>query len=111
MTGPFKSVQQGPVTGAEPVLIHDLSQDQLVGTILALTQEVYILRERLTALEQVLEAKGGLAPGEVEGFSPGPAGEEARRGDLARFTNRVLSELLPRTAPISNIDPAVQKYL
>ena len=47
----FKASLQGPVTDTEPDFLHDVPMDNAVGAIMALTAEVYLLRERLATLE------------------------------------------------------------
>ncbi len=102
---------QGPVTGAEPDFLRALPMDNAVGAIVALTAEVWMLRERLGALEAELAARRVLPEGAVEAHQDSPDREKARAEELAAFTNRVLSELARDRVPVSTIDPAVQKYL
>ena len=47
----FNGSLQGPVTGAEPDFLKSLPIDNAVGAIVALTAEVWLLRERLATLE------------------------------------------------------------
>ena len=107
----FKAALQGPVTGAEPDFLRHFPMDNAVGAIVALTAEVYILRERLLALESELTQRRVLPDGAVE-HHQGPAEEQkARADDLAAFTQRVLSELARDRTPVSTIHPEVAKYL
>lgn len=100
-----------PVTTTEPDFLRSLPMDNAVGAIVALTAEVYILRERLAALEAQLTSRQVLPKDGVE-LHVGNAQEQAdRAADLEFFTRRVLSELSRDRVPVSRIDPQVSRYL
>ncbi len=107
----FKASLQGPVTGREPDFLRELPMDNAVGAIVALSAEVWMLRERLGALEAELESHRVLPPGAVENHRDAPAAAEARAAELAAFTERILSELHRNREPVSQIDPGVGRYL
>ncbi|MBM4212921.1 MAG: hypothetical protein FJ179_04305 [Gammaproteobacteria bacterium] len=107
----FNAALQGPVTHHEPDFLHQLPMDNAVGAIMALTAEVWMLRERLAALEAELEARKVLPAGAVENHRDTAAAAETRAADLAAYTARVMSELTRNREPVSHIDPAVQKFL
>jgi len=102
---------QGPVTDTEPDFLGALPMDNAVGAIVALTAEVYMLRERLGALEAELASHRVLPADAVENHLDSPAEAQTRAADLAAFTQRVLSELSRDRVPVSRIDPDVVKYL
>ncbi len=84
----------GPSSAQEPDFLSGLPMDNAVGAILALSAEVYLLRERLQSLEAELTSRKVLPAGAVENHQP-PADEAQRRQDeLAAFTQRVMSELV-----------------
>lgn len=101
----------GPVVGTEPDFLKTVPMDNAVGAIVALSAELYILRERLQALEAELAARKVLPAGAVENHAPTPEGARARQADLDAFTHRILSELARDRVPTSSIDPDVGKYL
>lgn len=107
----FNGTLQGPVTGAEPDFLKSLPIDNAVGAIVALTAEVWLLRERLATLEAELTSRRVLPDGAVERHVDTPAEQQQRAADLAAYTNRVLSELARNRVPVSTIDPDVHKYL
>ena len=107
----FKASLQGPVTGEEPHFLRDLPMDNAVGAIMALSAEVWLLRERLAALEAQLEARRLLPAGAVEQHADAPEAAAARAADLAAYTQRIMSELSRDREPVSHIDPGVGKYL
>lgn len=107
----FNASLQGPVLDQEPDFLAKLPMDNAVGAIMALTAEVYLLRERLGALEAELAARKVLPEGAVEHHVDDKDAAAARATDLAAFTERVLSEIVRDRVPVSHIDPAVKKYL
>ncbi len=107
----FIAALQRPVTTLEPDFLKALPVDNLVGALVALTSEVYILRERLQTLEAELATRRVLPAGAVENHVDTPQEQQQRAADLAAYTNRVLSELARNRVPVSTIDPGVEKYL
>lgn len=106
-----KVALQGPVTDVEPEFLTALPMDNAVGAIVALTAEVYLLRERLGALESELASHKVLPAKAVEEHVDTPEEAQARAAELAAYTQRVLSELTRDRVPVSRIDPDVEKYL
>jgi hypothetical protein len=106
-----KASLQGPVTGAEPDFLEHLPMDNAVGAIVALSAEVYLLRERLATLEAELTDRQVLPAGAVERREDRPEEAAAKAQDLAAFTARILSELTRNRVPVSHIDPAVRQFL
>ena len=107
----FNAALQGPVIGEEPDFLGKLPMDNAVGAIVALTAEVWMLRERLAALEAELESRKVLPEGAVENHRDTPAEAATRAADLAAYTQRVLSELTRNREPVSTIHPDVTEYL
>ncbi|MFZ9871866.1 MAG: hypothetical protein ACO3GE_01005 [Steroidobacteraceae bacterium] len=107
----FKASLQGPVTDTEPDFLHDVPMDNAVGAIMALTAEVYLLRERLATLEAELADRKVLPTNAVEQRVDTPEQASARAADLAAYTERIMSELIRDRVPVSRIDPGVTKYL
>ncbi len=64
--------------GKRPYFL-DAEVERVLAITLAAVQELAVARERIDTLERLLEAKGVLAPGEVEGFVPNGA-QFAERG-------------------------------
>jgi hypothetical protein len=101
----------GPITGEEPEFLANVPKDNLVGAIVALASELYVVRERLQALESELVGRKVLPPNAVEDHVPREDEARARQADVTAFVNRVLSELSRPPQPTSRIDPGVGKYL
>ena len=102
---PFKTIKTGPVTDEEPDWLHDLPVDNLVGAITALSGEVYILRERLRAMERELVRRDALSANAVEDHEPTEAERETDQQDLDSFVNRIWSEIMRDRKPVSNVNP------
>lgn len=111
MSKPRNAALDGPVIGTEPEFLRALPIDRLVGAVLALTGEVYVLRDRLAGLEAELADRSLVPAHAVEQRVPNDAERDARARDLEAFTHRVLSELSRPAEPTSSIDPRVAQYL
>jgi hypothetical protein len=107
----FNAALQRPVTNLEPDFLRAVPIDNLVGALVALTSEVYVLRERLQTLEAELSSRRVLPEGAVENHVDSPDEQQRRATDLAAYTNRVLSELARDRVPVSSIDERVAPYL
>lgn len=76
--------------GARPTFFDDDgATDAVLAIVTALTAEVWVLRERITSLEAVLERTGTIVHGEVDNHRIGPDAAEARSNEAAAFTGRV----------------------
>lgn len=106
----FKTVKTGPVTGDEPDWIHDLPVDNMVGAITALSAEVYILKERMRAMERELVRRDTLTATAVEEHEPTEEEREADQKDLDAFVNRIWTEIMRDRKTVANVDPGAVGY-
>ncbi|MFO0987326.1 MAG: hypothetical protein U1F37_08145 [Alphaproteobacteria bacterium] len=86
-------VERGP----EQSFFADPALDRAMGVIMALATEVYVLRDRLRALEDELTARG-LMPKEALDAEPAPAALAASAADRAAFVAHLLEPLLGEAA-------------
>ena len=107
----FKAVLEGPVTDREPLLVHDLPADNVVGVVTALAAEIWMLRDRLNTLERELATRRVLPPDATENHRDSEAEQRASQAELTAFVDRILSELARGRTPVSNVDPGVERYL
>ena len=107
---PFKTVKTGPVTGEEPDWIHDLPVDNMVGAITALSAEVYILRERMRAMERELERRDVLSENAIEDHEPTEIEQEADQEDLNAFVHRIWTEIMRDRTTVANVDPKAADF-
>jgi len=63
--------------------------DILLGIVVSLANEVYVLRDRLRIIEKMLEAKGTISRADVEAYKPTPEEEEEIRKDNDAFIARL----------------------
>lgn len=99
----FKAALPGPVGDTEPVLIHDLDQDRLVGAVVALAGELFVVKDKLDKMQRLLEKAGAIAPGLLEAPETEPAAIEAQQQEAQRFAARILSELHRPSTPIARV--------
>lgn len=88
----------------EQLFFNDPAIDRLMGMVMALAAEIYILRDRNQALEELLEQSGVLRPGAIENLQPSPE----RRAELAAqrdaFIARIIEPIISAGRASSNID-------
>ena len=106
----YKAVKTGPVTGDEPTWLHDLPVDNLVGAITALSGEVYILRERLRAMERELVSRDVLNNTSIETHEPTESERDDDQMDLDAFVNRIWTEIARDRKPVANVNPNMVDY-
>lgn len=85
----------------------DPDLDRVLGVVMELAGEVYVLRDRLRTLEQLLEERGTLARADLEGYRP--AGDEhARRlAERDAFIARILAPMTHEAdSPAPVFEPA-----
>ena len=78
----------------EQVFFQDPAIDRAFGVVMALAGEVYVLRDRLHALERVLEAKGMAVSAELDGYQPSEAERRRVEADRDAFVKILLDNLL-----------------
>lgn len=88
----------------EQTFFPDPAVDRVMGVLFNLAAEVQVLRERNRVLEQVLIAKGVLAPDEVEGFRGSEAEEQTIARDRQEYVRHVLEPVLGRAASRNDVE-------
>lgn len=73
-----------------PKYLGDASADELARMITGLTQELWILRDRVMTLEQLRDDKGVVSVADVETHVPEQALDERLRRERTRIVRRVL---------------------
>ena len=67
----------------------DPAMDILLGIVVSLGNEVYVLRDRLRIIEKMLESKGTISRADVEAYKPTPEEEEEIRKGNDAFMARL----------------------
>lgn len=89
---PITGMERGP----EQTFFADPALDRAMGVIMALATEVYVLRDRLRALEAELAARGVVAKEKLDA-EPAPDALAAAAADRAAFVAHLLEPLLGET--------------
>ncbi|QKW13515.1 hypothetical protein [Verrucosispora sp. NA02020] len=76
--------------GARPQFFAEPGMEALVSTVVTLSSEVWVLRERLTTLEQILADRRVVERGAVDAYPVSDADAQARETEAAAFVARVL---------------------
>jgi hypothetical protein len=90
-----------PLAGDNPTYFADPIQDALVNMVMELAAQVWVNRERMSALEAVLEDCGELPADAVENYRPDPQSAAKLRDERDRFVADILKEI-QRLAPQGN---------
>lgn len=76
--------------GKRPVYFADPATDKLMAIVLTLVEELSVTRERLDALERVLEAHGDLDRAELDRYRPDAVAKENRDTNRTAYIERVM---------------------
>jgi len=104
-------VPTGPITGVEPALLRDKRPDELAGAFFALASEVYVLRDRMRTLENVLEKAGVIAENAIEDAEDDESQARAREDEARRFSHRVLNQFYRPATSASRVGKKVKDML
>lgn len=89
----------GPPPGARDVtFLEDPVIDQLLRAVVTLTMELSVTRERLRALEQVLDENGLAAAAKIEELVLTPQEDDARRASREKLIHSILGPVVSRLA-------------
>lgn len=76
--------------GKKPQYFGDPAIDKLLWMTMTLMEELSVARDRLDALERLLDQRGLLPQKDVEGYIPGPSARAARATRRAGFVDRMM---------------------
>jgi hypothetical protein len=89
--------------GRKPQYFADPAVDKLLSITLTLAGELAVTRDRLDAVERLLEQRRILTPQDVDAFEPGAAAAKQRDARRAAYLDRILrvvqTELEEMTGP------------
>jgi hypothetical protein len=83
----------------------DPAVDRVLGVIMELAAELFVLRDRVQTLERVLERQGALDVADLENYAPSP---EERAQRLAERDALIARILAPMTAEADSPAPPFQ---
>lgn len=87
-----------PLAGDDPVYLPDPVLDATVRMLVELAAQVWVDRERLLVMEQILAERGVVTREAVECFKPGPEQAKRLKEERNRFVEDVFREL--RRVPV-----------
>lgn len=97
--------------GKKPQYFSDPAIDKLLWMTLTLMEELSVTRDRLDAVENLLEQRRVLKPSDVDAYRPGTAAAQRRNRRRAEYVDRVLraaqaelEELTGRDMPKSDAE-------
>ena len=88
----------------EQAYFPDPAADRIMGVVLNLAAELQVLRDRVRVLEHLLEEKGVVAPGALDGFRGTPAQEQAIAADRREYVRHLLEPVLGRAASRNDVE-------
>lgn len=88
--------------GKRPYFFKDPDVERVLGIVMALAMEHAVTRQRLDALERLVEQKGLLTRAELEGFTPDRDAESERTLWMKEYIARVLRIVQQETEAVES---------
>jgi len=76
--------------GKRPWFMEDQDAERVLNIVMALAQEVSVVRQRLDTVERLLETQGVVTKADIEGFTPSKQEAEERGAWNQEFIARIL---------------------
>jgi len=89
-------------TTSEQTFFEDPALDRMFGVVMALATEVYVLKDRLAALEQALDAAGAVSRADLAA-EPSPDEVAASAKDRDAFVAHLMDNLIGRQVSRSSL--------
>ena len=77
----------------EPAFLPQPLLDRLLESVMVLSAELWVERDRRRILEQLLAQRGIVSPEDIESYTPGADEEAERARQRSQLTHRVLGPL------------------
>jgi hypothetical protein len=84
----------GPASRPEQTFFDDPALDRAAGMIMTLAAEVWVLRDRMAAMQALLEESGALAPGALDAWQPDAETTAALDADRRDFVRHLMDNVL-----------------
>lgn len=98
--------------GKRPWFLENQDAERVMNIVMALAQEVSVMRQRLDTVERLLETRGVITRADIEAFTPSRAQADERGAWNQEFIARVLrivqqeNEAITRPDEVSSEDAA-----
>ena len=76
--------------GKRPYFMENRDTERLMTIVMALAQEVSVMRERMDTVERLLEKNGAVTRADIDSFTPTKAEAEERGARTQEFIARIL---------------------
>lgn len=80
----------------EQVFFNDPAIDRLLGMIMTLSAEVWVLSDRMKSVEQLLDSKGVLSRADIDAYQPDAATAQALAADRGDFAKALMDHVINR---------------
>jgi hypothetical protein len=97
-------------TLSEQTFFKDPAIDRVLGVAMTLAAELWVLRDRVHALESLLIEKGVAAQGALDAWRPSAAEGEALARDRDAFVHQVMQNLLGRQVSKGATDELLARH-
>ena len=88
----------------EQTYFPDPAADRIMGVVFNLAAEVQVLRDRVRVLEHLLEQKGVVARGAIDGFRGSEEAERAMAEDRGEYVRHLLEPVLGYAASRNDVE-------
>ena len=76
--------------GKRPYFLENADTERVMNIVMALAQEVAVMRERLDTVERLLDAKGTISRSDIENFEPNKGQADERGAWMQEYLARIL---------------------
>ena len=94
--------------GKRPQYFHDPAVDKIHQMVLVLIEELSVTRDRLDAVERILEQRDVMKMSDVDAFIPDEAAEGERAARRQEYIRRVTKIFTDELAQLSGQDPSLE---
>ncbi len=94
--------------GKRPQYFHDPAVDKIHQMVLVLIEELSVTRDRLDAVERILEQRDVMKVSDVNSFIPDEAAESERAERRQDYIRRVTKIFTDELAQLSGRDPSLE---
>lgn len=95
---------------AEQVFFSDPAIDRVLGVAMTLAAEVWVLRDRVRALEALLVEKGVVAQGALDAWQPSASDAEGLTKDRDTFVAHIMQNLLGQQVSKGATEELLARY-
>jgi hypothetical protein len=80
----------------EQIFFDEPAIDRLLGMIMTLSAEVWVLSDRMKSIESILERKDVITRSDIDSFQPDEATSQAIAADRAAFAKALMDHVISR---------------